>query len=72
MTSTIPRPSSTTEGRDGLVEMAWGPRGRDTGSDHPSGGPSDRPAGTANEDTDTSVDPQEVQDPRAPELPSGR
>lgn len=36
-----------------------GPMGsRDTGSDEPSGGPVDRPAGTADEDSDTSVDPQ--------------
>lgn len=31
---------------------------RDTGSDQPSGGPVDRPAGTADEGSDTSVDPQ--------------
>lgn len=32
---------------------------RDTGSDEPEGGPVDRPSGTADEDDDTSVDPQD-------------
>ena len=49
-----------------------GPVGsRDTGSDDPSGGPVDRPAGTADEESDTSVDPQEAQHPDAPNLQSG-
>ena len=49
-----------------------GPQGsRDTGSDEPSGGPVDRPAGEADEDSDTSVQPQEAQDPESPELQSG-
>jgi len=49
-----------------------GPKGaRDTGSDEPSGGPADRPAGTADEKSDTSVQPQEAQDPDAPNLQSG-
>lgn len=49
-----------------------GPKGaRDTGSDGPSGGPADRPAGTADEKSDTSVQPQEAQDPDAPNLQSG-
>ncbi len=40
-----------------------GPKGsRDTGSDEPSGGPVDRPAGTADEDSDTSVNPQGAED----------
>jgi hypothetical protein len=48
-----------------------GPTGsRDTGSDEPSGGPVDRPAGTSDEGSDTSVEPQGAQ-PRAPDLPSG-
>jgi hypothetical protein len=39
-----------------------GPVGsRDAGSDEPGGGPVDRPAGTSDEDGDTSVDPQESQ-----------
>lgn len=50
-----------------------GPMGsRDTGSDEPAGGPVDRPVGTADAETDTSVDPQEAQDPRAPQLPTGK
>lgn len=44
---------------------------RDTGSDEPGGGPVDRPAGTADEESDTSVDPQGAQDGDAPDLPSG-
>ena len=49
-----------------------GPAGsRDTGSDEPSGGPVDRPAGTADPETDTSVQPQGAQAPDAPDLPSG-
>ncbi|MDQ2795952.1 MAG: hypothetical protein M3Y06_02125 [Actinomycetota bacterium] len=49
-----------------------GPKGaRDTRSDEPSGGPADRPAGTADEKSDTAVQPQEAQDPDAPNLQSG-
>lgn len=49
-----------------------GPVGsRDTGSDEPSGGPADRPAGTADEESDTSVEPQGAQHPGAPDLQSG-
>lgn len=49
-----------------------GPKGaRDTGSDEPSGGPVDRPAGTADEKADTAIQPQEAQDPDAPNLQSG-
>jgi hypothetical protein len=48
-----------------------GPRGsRDTGSDEPSGGPVDRPAGTADAASDTAVKPEAPQDP-APRLQSG-
>ena len=48
-----------------------GPQGsRDTGSDEPSGGPVDRPAGTGDEESDTSVQPQESQED-APDLQSG-
>ena len=51
-----------------------GPMGsRDTGSDEPSGGPADRPAGQVepgDEDADSSVD---AQDPEhgGPDLPTG-
>lgn len=49
-----------------------GPEGaRDTGSDEPGGGPVDRPAGTSDEESDTSIDPQGAQHPDAPDLPSG-
>ena len=49
-----------------------GPQGsRDTGSDEPSGGPVDRPAGEADEESDTSVHPQESQHPESPDLQSG-
>lgn len=49
-----------------------GPQGsRDTGSDEPSGGPVDRPAGKSDPESDTSVQPQETQDPDSPDLPSG-
>lgn len=42
---------------------ARGPQGsRDTGSEGPSGGPVTRPAGTADEESDTAVDPQGAQD----------
>ncbi len=44
---------------------------RDTGSDEPGGGPVDRPAGSADEKADTSVQPQEAQDPESPDLQSG-
>jgi hypothetical protein len=44
---------------------------RDTGSDEPSGGSVDRPAGTADEESDTSVAPQDAQHPDAPDLQSG-
>lgn len=49
-----------------------GPRGsRDTGSDEPSGGPADRPAGTGDDESDTSVQPNKSRDPDAPDLQSG-
>ena len=49
-----------------------GPAGsRDTGSDEPSGGPVDRPAGTSDDESDTSIQPQGAQDPDAPDLPAG-
>ena len=49
-----------------------GPVGsRDTGSDEPSAGPADRPAGTSGAESDTAVRPQEPRDPGAPNLPSG-
>jgi hypothetical protein len=48
-----------------------GPMGsRDTGSDEPSGGPADRPAGVAEEDSDSSVDPQKPEH-GGPTMPTG-
>jgi hypothetical protein len=47
------------------------PGSRDTGSDEPAGGPVDRPAGTATEETDTTVDPQQPKHPDASNLPTG-
>jgi len=47
------------------------PGARDTGSDEPGGGPVDRPAGAADEDSDTTVDAQGAQHPGAPHLPTG-
>ena len=50
-----------------------GPEGsRDTGSDEPSGGPVDRPEGTADSRSDTGVHAQDPQHPEAPDLQSGR
>jgi hypothetical protein len=49
-----------------------GPMGsRDTGSDMPSAGPADRPAGVADAEADTSVQPDTAQNPDAPNLQSG-
>ncbi|MEJ7757373.1 MAG: hypothetical protein WKF83_14665 [Nocardioidaceae bacterium] len=49
-----------------------GPEGhRDTGSDEPAGGPVDRPAGQSDEESDTSVQPQDAQHPESPDLQSG-
>jgi hypothetical protein len=47
------------------------PGARDTGSDEPGGGPVDRPAGTGDEESDTSIQPQESGEPDAPDLQSG-
>jgi len=52
-------------------EARGAPGSRGTGSDEPAGGPVDRPAGTPDEDTDTTVDPQGAQHPGAPDLPTG-
>jgi len=47
------------------------PGSRDTGSDEPAGGPVDRPAGTSDEETDTSVDPQGPIREDMPDMPTG-
>ena len=60
---------------DNLAEEPQSERGapgsRDTGSDEPAGGPTDRPAGTSDADDHTSVDPQGPVHPDSPHLPSG-
>ena len=53
------------------LQSERGPMGsRDTGSDQPSAGPADRPAGRADAGDDSTVDPQEAQH-GAPDLPTG-
>jgi len=48
-----------------------GPKGsRDTGSDEPGGGPVDRPAGTADPEDATGIDPPEPPED-APVYPAG-
>ena len=47
------------------------PGSRDTGSAEPGGGPVDRPAGTSDPDSDTTVDAQGAQHAGAPDLPTG-
>lgn len=44
---------------------------RDEGSDEPGGGPVDRPAGTADDDADTGIEPDKSDNPEAPDLQSG-
>lgn len=46
------------------------PGSRDTGSDEPAGGPVDRPVGTSDEESDSSVDAQGTSDEDMPQLPS--
>jgi hypothetical protein len=60
------------EGLDEEPQSERGERGsRDTGSDEPGGGPVDRPAGEADERSDTAVHPQSSQHPDSPDLQSG-
>ena len=49
-------------------EERGAPGSRDTGSDAPAAGPADRPVGTSDEESDTSVDPQGPRstDPQGP------
>ncbi|MFJ7200368.1 MULTISPECIES: hypothetical protein [unclassified Streptomyces] len=67
--------AETPEKHSGVEEEPQeerGPKGsRDTGSDRPSGGPADRPSGTSDEQSDTSVHPEKTQDPDSPGLQSG-
>jgi hypothetical protein len=57
--------------REEPQEERGAPGSRDTGSGEPGGGPVDRPGGTANEDTDTTVDAQGAQHGDAPNMPTG-
>lgn len=60
------------EGMEEEAQSERGPEGsRDTGSDDPSGGPVDRPAGEADEEADTAVKPDRPEDPESPDLQSG-
>ncbi|MFD7495370.1 hypothetical protein ACFV8T_23575 [Streptomyces sp. NPDC059832] len=67
--------AETPEKNSGVEEEPQeerGPKGsRGTGSDRPSGGPADRPSGTSDERSDTSVHPERTQDPESPDLRSG-
>lgn len=47
------------------------PGSRDTGSDEPAGGPAPRPAGTSDEESDTSVDAQGAVQDDMPDMPAG-
>jgi hypothetical protein len=46
------------------------PGSRDTGSDEPAGGPTDRAAGTSSDEDDSKVDPQGSQT-GGPTMPAG-
>ncbi|MCX4849642.1 hypothetical protein [Streptomyces sp. NBC_00893] len=67
--------ADTPEKNSGIDEEPQeerGPKGsRDTGSSRPSAGPADRPSGTSDERSDTSVQPKRPQDPKSPGLRSG-
>ena len=52
-------------------EERGAPGSRDTGSDEPADGPVDRPAGKAEDDHDTAIDPQAPVTEGAPDLPAG-
>ena len=52
-------------------EERGAPGSRDTGSDQPSGGPADRPAGTSDEEDATTVAPQDTGEDEAPYLQPG-
>ena len=52
-------------------EERGAPGSRDAGSPEPAGGPVDRPAGTSEADSDTTVDPQGPKHEGSPDLPTG-
>lgn len=51
-------------------EERGAPGSRDEGG-APAAGPADRPVGTSDEESDTSIDPQGTTDPSSPDLPAG-
>ena len=57
--------------REELQSERGAPGSRDTGSDEPGGGPVNRPGGSSDATSDTTVDPQGAQQPGAPDMPSG-
>jgi hypothetical protein len=60
------------EGLEEEPQEERGPKGsRDTGSDEPSGGPEDRPAGKSDKSADTGVGAQGTDDPESTGLQSG-
>lgn len=67
--------ADTPEKNSGVQEEPQEERGpmgsRDTGSDQPEGGPADRPSGTSDKRSDTSVQPKKAEHPKAPGLQSG-
>ena len=65
MTDSNPEPGAHLE--EEPQEERGAPGSRDTGSEGPGGGPANRPSGTADTDSDTSIDPQDA-DPDAPQL----
>jgi hypothetical protein len=68
-------PVDVTEPAAHLQEEPQSERGapgsRDTGSPDPGGGPVDRPTGSSDEDSDSTVDAQGAQQGEAPSLPTG-
>lgn len=52
-------------------EARGAPGSRDTGADEPAGGPTDRPAGASDEESDTSVDSKAATDDDMPDMPAG-
>lgn len=54
-----------------LEEEPQEERGPKGSRDEEGDGPVDRPAGTADEDDDTAIDPQEPVHPESPDLQSG-
>jgi hypothetical protein len=69
MTDRDPTPGAHLEAEPQAERGA--PGSRDTGSDEPDGGPVDRPAGKADADESTGIDPQEPIQDDMPTMQSG-